>query len=263
MLQIRSIKKFTSLGSGNEVSTYDWVGIEFSGIREYTHTDDARLIEWRSSARGQKINMKKFETTTSLHISLITDVSKTLFFWSHERKSKFNLMRECTQAIYRSAHNYGHRIDWVAISLKNRKNITSQEHGHLSFLDTTFPNSWSLENSISKLDTSRTKNRLILILTDTLESIKKTSLSKLSKQNDIVFIHLFDVFELDPTWDMIIGDIKHSGYFPASRKKDYLQDVIAARKWIEQSFRSYWGYISISTNDKLIEKLNLYFRTRK
>ncbi len=263
MLQIRSIKKFTSLGNGDEISAYEWVGIEFSGIREYTPSDDARLIEWRSSARGQKINMKKFETTTSLHISLITDVSETLFFRYRERKTKFELMRECTEAIYTSARHFGHKIDGVTKGIHNTQNITSQEHEHLSFLDTTLPTKSSLENSISELERRKTTNTLIIVLTDTLESIWKTALSRLSKQNDLVLIHLMDAYEMSPSSDTIIGNASKSWYLPLSKKDSYIKEFRSARKQIEQSVLPYWWYTSLSTSDKLIEKLNLYFRTRK
>jgi hypothetical protein len=52
-------------------------GIDFRQLRDYVYSDDIRSIDWKSSARTQKLVVKEFMELISAEIFLILDITKS------------------------------------------------------------------------------------------------------------------------------------------------------------------------------------------
>src|SRR5471030_1994267 len=67
---------------GDRSSRQKGYGLDFDQIREYQLGDDVRFIDWKSSARMDKILVKQYKQEYSKNIVLLVDVSGSSFFGS-------------------------------------------------------------------------------------------------------------------------------------------------------------------------------------
>jgi uncharacterized protein (DUF58 family) len=67
---------------GDSRSAIKGTGFEFDQIREYNFGDDIRFIDWKASARNNKLLVKQYIEERSRTIFLVVDVSHSSFFGS-------------------------------------------------------------------------------------------------------------------------------------------------------------------------------------
>src|SRR5213075_790032 len=87
VLKIKQLEIFTRRllnGSlvGDSRSAIKGTGFEFDQIREYNCGDDIRFIDWKASARNNKMLVKQYIEERSRTIILAVDVSYSGFFGS-------------------------------------------------------------------------------------------------------------------------------------------------------------------------------------
>jgi hypothetical protein len=61
----------------NKSRLYKNGGIDFRQLRDYVYSDDFRSIDWKSSARTQKLVVKEFIELISVEIFLVLDLTKS------------------------------------------------------------------------------------------------------------------------------------------------------------------------------------------
>jgi len=84
-IQIYTRRLLTSSLAGDARSAQKGTGFAFDQIREYQQGDDVRFIDWRASARADKLLVKQFIEERSRTILLAIDISASSFFSSsHE-----------------------------------------------------------------------------------------------------------------------------------------------------------------------------------
>ena len=67
-----------------------------SGLREYQQGDPMKIVDWKASARMQRLQVRTFEPSTTVTIVLAVDVDTTAHYW--EGYSSVNLERVTTAA---------------------------------------------------------------------------------------------------------------------------------------------------------------------
>jgi len=68
---------------GNYASVFRGTGgFEFEGYREYTLNDDASMIDWKASARANKLLVKVLKQERALEVFFLVDVSESMIFGS-------------------------------------------------------------------------------------------------------------------------------------------------------------------------------------
>ena len=83
---------------GQSSSAMKGSGFEFDQIREYQQGDDVRFIDWKSSARINKLMVRQYIEERSRSIILAVDVSASVFFGSAQH-SKHEVMVELAAVI--------------------------------------------------------------------------------------------------------------------------------------------------------------------
>jgi uncharacterized protein (DUF58 family) len=63
---------------GQYISLFKGIGLNFTELREYSAGDDIRRIDWKSSARNDRIYVKSYEEERQLHVMACVDVSSSL-----------------------------------------------------------------------------------------------------------------------------------------------------------------------------------------
>ena len=100
----------------NQVLAGEWIsnikrrGIEFSGYRSYTPSDDAKEIDWKASLRANKLLIKETEVERSHNIFFLLDVSDSMLFSSTEKlKCEYaaEVIASIAFAVLRAGDNVG------------------------------------------------------------------------------------------------------------------------------------------------------------
>lgn len=112
-IQIHTRRLISGTLIGDTTSAQKGSGFEFDQIREYQQGDDVRFIDWKSSARMNKLLVKQYIEERSRTVVLAVDVSASTFFSSHE-ELKTNLMSQVA-AVLALVAEFGH--DRVALLL--------------------------------------------------------------------------------------------------------------------------------------------------
>ena len=97
---IRDIKKFDSLEflskqlvDGDMVgvhrSPYHGFSVEFSEHKQYSSTDDKKLIDWKVFGRSEKLFIKKFTDETNVRCQFFIDVSSSMYFPEPKKDEPF------------------------------------------------------------------------------------------------------------------------------------------------------------------------------
>ncbi|MEW6745754.1 MAG: DUF58 domain-containing protein [Planctomycetota bacterium] len=84
-IRIRTRRVVADVMAGAYRSVFRGAGIEFDEVREYSHTDDARAIDWNVTARLGRPHVRTYVEERELTVVLLVDVSGSLAFTSAER----------------------------------------------------------------------------------------------------------------------------------------------------------------------------------
>ncbi len=106
-------------------------------------------------------------------------------------------MRSIASDLIISGRAYGHTLDILGDPRAESRKI---------------PRSSQLTELLKEFLSTHPHDRLILIVSDTLDPLPTELLTPLSVRNDLVLIHTFDAFELSPTSDIILRDGRTAGY---------------------------------------------------
>ncbi len=77
-IEILGSKRSLQLNYGLQRSKQKGLGSEFYGMRKYVYGDQFRLIDWKASARTQKLIVKEFEDERDVTVMIIVDSSETM-----------------------------------------------------------------------------------------------------------------------------------------------------------------------------------------
>jgi len=77
-IEILGSKRSLQLNYGLQRSKQKGLGSEFYGMRKYVFGDQFRLIDWKASARTQKLIVKEFESERDVTVMILVDSSETM-----------------------------------------------------------------------------------------------------------------------------------------------------------------------------------------
>ena len=94
-------------GVGIHRSPDHGTGAEFAEHRAYTRGDDLRDLDWRASARSDRLYIKRFTEETNLPSGVFVDVSGSMGFSADEVSTKLDHARELAAALIYLLVNQG------------------------------------------------------------------------------------------------------------------------------------------------------------
>src|SRR6478736_2752789 len=121
-LEIKSKKLTSDLFTGEYHSAFKGKGMSFKEVREYTHGDDIRFIDWNVSARFGHPYSKVFEEERELTVMLLVDVSASSVFGTVNMTKK-DLATEIAAVLSFAVVNNGDKIGVILYSDKIEKYI--------------------------------------------------------------------------------------------------------------------------------------------
>ncbi len=93
-LRLKVSRRFTNRGRGEHLGVKGGTSTEFCDYRDYAPGDDVRFVDWNIFARIQRPYLKQFHQEEELHVALLVDASRSMFF-----EDKFALAQRLAAAL--------------------------------------------------------------------------------------------------------------------------------------------------------------------
>lgn len=104
-LEIKARHLVEQVLSGQYMSVFKGMGLEFDEVRPYQEGDDERQIDWNVTARTGHLHIKRFVEERELSLFLLVDVSPSLFFGSHNHLKTDLVLEFCALMAFSAMRN--------------------------------------------------------------------------------------------------------------------------------------------------------------
>lgn len=276
-IEIKTSKMVNSYFAGSYHSVFKGCGIEFDEVREYATEDDIRAIDWKVSARYNKLYTKRFREERELTVIIMADMSASNNF-SSSIKLKKDLIAELTALFAFSAMKNNDKVGLVLFTdgiekfippRKGRNHILRIVRETVDYepkgVKTDVQNAFIYLNKIQK------RHAVIFLLTDLFSDIPKKEVEMAAKKHDIITCIVEDERETeipkvgivalsDPeTNEMIYLDTNKKSVRKTYLKKmtDYIEKKILFLK------QHKIDGIRVSTNSDYTKEVVRFFRNRE
>lgn len=197
-LEIRSKKLTDSLFTGEYHSAFKGKGMSFKEVREYTHGDDIRFIDWNVSARMGHSYSKVFEEERELSVFFLVDASASSLFGTHQQTKKELITEICAVLAFSALSNndktglifFTSQVEKYIPLAKGRDHVLYAIREMLSFSPknktTDLVKALQFLNKISK------HKCIVFILSDFADAGYHDALRVAAKRHDVVGIQVYD-----------------------------------------------------------------------
>lgn len=198
---IRTNKATSRILDGSYRSVYKGRSMNFDELREYVTGDDIKDMDWKASARSQKLLVKQYIAEKKHNIMLVLDSNRRMLANTPALQEKWetaliaagtlaylvNQNGDYTGAIFPTEHSLEHFP--FKTGLMNIETIL--EHYHKSV---TMDNFSCINTALDYIVHNFRRNMIILIVTDLqgMREIPETTLKRLLVMNDVLMINISD-----------------------------------------------------------------------
>jgi uncharacterized protein (DUF58 family) len=201
-LEIKSRKLTTHMFTGEYHSAFKGRGMSFREVREYSHGDDVRFIDWNVSARYSHPFTKVFEEERELTVILLVDVSaSSLFGTTHQRKK--DMLTEIGAVLTFSAVNNNDKVGVIFFSDKVEQYIPPKKgKKHALYivreLLTAKPKGkgTNLSEAIKFFNRSSKQKSIAFIMSDYLDDNYDDSLRVIGSRHDVIGLKVYDKMDM-------------------------------------------------------------------
>ena len=198
-LSIYTKKKTSNILDGSYNSIYRGKSMNFEDLREYIIGDNVKDIDWKASARSNKILIKQYIAEKKHNVLFILDSGRKMLADTKDLDSKKEVALMATGTIAYLVDKHGDSISAIYKGKENIKlfpfrtglyNIEKILNSYEREIDTE-NNIESLINYVLRFIKRR---MIIFIITDIdgLNNISEETLRKLSLLHDVMFINISD-----------------------------------------------------------------------
>jgi len=256
-LQIKLAKKISGDFLGSFMSVLRWSGMEFESLREYFPGDSVKKIDWKTTAKNNKVFIKNFNEQRDINALFIFDLSKSLLFGSRD-KTKLDTTKEAFYMLATAANS-----NWLRIGSQLGKTYFDFSAGNkniiqtLDYLDTINLSRFS-KSTYVHWNTKKLKNTLIFILSD---QTNPQDLHILARHNDIIYINIFDSLESQWSNSSFLLPISWMLSFFSKRKQSAYQNahLQTLQHFKKQLIQKQIRHINLDDQDNLILSFYKFF----
>ena len=183
---------------GDSRSAIKGSGFEFDQIREYNFGDDIRFIDWKASARADKLLVKQYIEERSRTVFLAVDVSQSSIFGSGDL-SKYNRISELASVLALVAQHGKDHVGLLLFSDKVEAYIppgSSLHHIHrimeaiLSF--TPKKSKTDISQALQHLLSVKKSDAIVFLVSDFIDDAVDTYLSQAARKYDLIAVRCLD-----------------------------------------------------------------------
>lgn len=184
------------LGQGRSVSKGS--GFDFDQIREYQSGDDVRSIDWKSSARMDKMLIKQYREERNQTVLLVVDISGSSWYGSGAN-GKFDILSHVAAMVAFIASYHDDAVGLLLFADDVQTYIPAQKgkkHVHM-LLETLFAvqpskKGTNIKSALEYIAQLKKKNMVIFLLSDFIDHDFAQVLTSLSRQHDVVAVSCLD-----------------------------------------------------------------------
>ena len=213
-------KKVTSrILDGSYRSVYKGKSMNFDELREYVVGDDRKDIDWKASARSQKMLVKQYIAEKKHNIMLVMDTNRRMLADTKELEPKWetallsagtlaylvNQNGDYVSAIYSTEHSMEHFP--FKMGLMNIENILEHYQKNV-----TMKNRSNIEKTLDYILRNFRRRMILIVVTDLegIRGISETTLKRIITLHDILVIHVNDA---EATGEMVYN-MEKERYLP-------------------------------------------------
>ncbi len=276
-LEIISRKLTTHMFTGEYHSAFKGRGMSFREVREYSHGDDIRFIDWNVSARFSHPFTKVFEEERELTVILLVDVSaSSLFGTVHQRKK--DLLTEVGAVLTFSAINNNDKVGVIFFSDKVEQYIAPKKgKQHALYivreLLTAKPKRTGTNlGEAMKFFNSATKQKSIaFIMSDFIDEKFDDDLRVIGNRHDVIGLRIYDKMDMElPNAGMLhVRDLEtgKTTWLDTSDKLvqyNYQQNFLEKSAWCKSVFRKAGAeLLHLRTDEDYVKVLQHFFVNRR
>jgi uncharacterized protein (DUF58 family) len=260
-------------------SVFKGKGLEFEDFREYTTQDDASRIDWKTSARANKLLVKLFREERELDVYILLDVSSSMIFGS-TKKLKMEYAAEVAAAF---AFMVTEASDKAGLTMFNEKVVkvvpasVGKKHFQVILNILVKPDfyggGYDLEKALDFSMKVFRKKGLMIIISDFI-GLKKgweDALKLASVKFDVIGVMVRDPRDrMMPDEDLgqfVLQDAYSNSSLlvdPKKIKKQYAEYVRREEEALKKSFmKCNADLINLSTDESFIKPIIEYFIMRR
>ena len=200
-LSIYTKKKTSNILDGSYNSIYKGKSMNFEDLREYVIGDNVKDIDWKASARSNKILIKQFIAEKKHNVLFILDSGKKMLADTRDLDSKKEIALMTTGTICYLVDKNGDSISAI-YNGKDRIKLFPFKTGlyNIEKILSSYEKEIDSENNLQNLITYVLKfirrRMIIFIITDIdgMSSVSEETLRRLSLLHDVMFINISDAF---------------------------------------------------------------------
>lgn len=278
--KIRQIQIYTRrLLSGSLVgdtrSALKGTGFEFDQIREYQQGDDIRFIDWRASARANKLLVKQFIEERSRTIFLAVDISASSFF-SSTSQLRHDILAQVASALALVAEFGKDKVALILFSDRIETYIppgSGKFHVH-TIMQTLFGaelrhKKTNIAVALEQLAQFKRKDAVVFMLSDFIDTNFEKQLGLVAAMYDFIAVRYLDKNEhAVPTIGFVdVEDIETGHIYTVDMRKKgahYINEYLATRITEQDNLFTKYGVDVLDlVNDKhIIGDIIKFFRRR-
>ncbi len=219
---------------GDSRSALKGTGFEFDQIREYQLGDDIRFIDWKASARMNKVLVKQYIEERSRIVFLVVDVSRSSLFGSSDN-SKQDVIAQIASVLALVSEYGKDHVGLILFSDEVELYIPPNRgsyHVH-NIMQQMF--SWQSKKKSTKITSAfkhllqlKKKNAVVFLISDFIDEQLDEYLVQVSKMYDLVAVRCLDKNEkvLPAVGFLTVQDIETGDYIELDmRKKNNMVDT--------------------------------------
>jgi len=264
-IEILGSKRSLSQNYGLQRSKQKGLGSEFYGMRKYVFGDQFRLIDWKASARTQKLIVKEFESERDVSVMIIVDSSNSMAGGAIENTKFEYAIRACmllTKVALSRKDNVGVFMFSDKKNFKFLKPGSGADHFYqvLDFVAKIKPQGKSrFVEAMGYLNRRYQKRSLIFIISDLEASVKEIgqAIRKLIPFNHTVII----INPFSPWFEIHEIDLSSTDKALAEAISEEMMEQIIA---IKQEVRNLGvNLITVGPDDMMNQVLSKYMNAKK
>ncbi len=194
--EIRIRKYINNSYQGEYKSLFKGTGLDFDDTRLYNYGDDYRSINWKNSAKEDKIFINTYKEEKEQSVFFLIDVSNSQ---SIGNKNKLNISKEIASVLCLSAMRKKSQVGLLCYSDTKELFIQSKKgnsHAYRIIKELheliNISNKTNLKEMFKYFNTTVKKKSLVIIISDFLDKNFKNTLKSLSNNHDVICIHIED-----------------------------------------------------------------------
>ena len=202
-LEIKSKKLTSDLFTGEYHSAFKGKGMSFKEVREYTHGDDIRFIDWNVSARLGHPYSKVFEEERELNVMLLIDISASAAFGTVYGQKK-DIITEIAAVLSFSAVNNGDKVGVIFYSDEVETYIPPKKgRQHALYIvrklltEESNHKGTQVSSALKFFRNSTRQQSIAFILSDFLDANYEDALKVTAKKHDVIGIKVYDRMDME------------------------------------------------------------------